>query len=464
MSVKLKVISGPMFGREFNFTEHDVFLFGRSLDCHCCLPDDPYVSWHHFVLEVNPPECRVRDLGSLNGTYINSVKYGGRAKSEKQEEAAKRIVASEVKDSDLIKVGKTVLKVSVEAEKADDSPAACFKCGQEIATSDKEALAYIGGTYLCRKCREKPAQSPFPAQREEAQKDGAQILEDLLNGLFGGAGEAFPPIPGYEFVRELGRGGFGKVYLVRRDKDGKELALKVMLARKRGLSTNDIKRFQREMGICMELRHPYIVTLEEQGHVNGVFYFTMEYCSGGNLRNLAQRNGGHLEPREALPLMLQALDGLAYAHEKGIVHRDLKPENILLDRTQKLAKISDFGLAKNFEKAGLSGFTAAGEYAGTPPFMPKEQILDFRYVKPVSDIFSIGATFYHLLTGELVYDYRHGTDPIAVILEGKVVPIGRRRDLPKKLAAAIDKAISPEPKDRYQTAAEMKNALEKAIR
>ena len=463
MGVKLKVISGPLFGREFNFTEHEVFLFGRSADCHCCLPDDPYISRHHFMLELNPPEVQIRDLGSLNGTAVNSVKYGGRKKDEHQEEAAKRATVCKVKNGDLITVGETTLKIIVESKKDKEIPGHCFQCGQLIPVHQKDELAYLGGTFLCRECRKKLAPPPMPSQKDELEKSGAEILDDLLQAISAaGSGQpALLQIPGYEIIRELGIGGCGKVYLARRCRDGRELALKVMLSRKSGISDKDIQRFQREMKICMELKHQHIVTLEEQGNYHGLFYFTMEYCPGGDLGRLMDKRGKYLNPEEALPLMLQILDGLIYAHKKGVVHRDLKPGNLLLDQTQKVVKISDFGLSKNFEQAGLSGFTAAGEYSGTSCFMPKEQILDFKYVKPVSDIFSIGATFYNILTGNYVYDFQSGTDPLLAILEGRVIPISKRRNLPKKLAAVIDKAISPEMEDRYQTAMEMKKELEK---
>jgi hypothetical protein len=468
MSVKLKVISGPLLGREFNFTEHNVFLFGRSSDCHCYLPDDPYISRHHFMLEVNPPEVQIRDLGSLNGTAVNHVKYGGRKKEEDQEEAARRATTNvcKVKNGDLITVGETTLKILVEAEKDNEVPGKCFKCGQVIPINQKEELAYIGGTFLCRECRKKLAPAPLPSPEDGLEKSGSKILDDLLNSLPDADGnqQAMLKIPGYQMIGEIGSGGCGKVYLARRCHDGRELALKIMIPRKSGLSDKNIKRFQREMKICMELKHQHIITLEEQGNYHGLFYFTMEHCPGGDLDRLMEKRGKYLSVKEALPLMLQIMDGLVYAHKKGVVHRDLKPGNLLLDQTQKIVKISDFGLSKNFQQAGLSGFTVAGEYAGTFYFMPKEQILDYKYVKPVSDIFSIGATFYNILTGNYVYNIQYGTDPLLAILEGKVIPISKRRNLPKQLVAVIDKAISPEMEDRYQTAIEMKKELEKVTR
>jgi len=461
MSVKLKIISGPMSGNNFEFKEHDIFIFGRLSDCHCCLPDDPYISRHHFLLEVNPPEVRLKDLGSLNGTYINNMKFGGRDKDEQPEEAVKRSSYCDVKNGDFIKVGNTTFNVVMEVASDKQAPAACIKCGKLFAVNERGGLAYIGGTFLCYECRGKLA-APVPSIKD-MKGARANMLDDLLLGIFGNDQSA-PDIPGYQLFREIGKGGFGKVYLVKRNRDGKELALKVMLSRKKNVNDKDVQRFHREMKVCMDLRHKNIVLLEEQGNHNGMFYFTMEYCPGGNIGLLLHKRGKPLEEDEAVSMMLQVLDGLAFAHEKSIVHRDLKPENILLDQSQKIVKISDFGLSKNFEQAGLSGFTAAGEYAGTPDYMPKEQLLDYKHIKPASDIFSIGATFYNMLTGDYVYDFKPGADPLVAILDGKVIPIRKRRNVPKKLADVIDKSISPEPKDRYQTVAEMKRDLQKAMK
>ncbi len=129
-----------------------------------------------------------------------------------------------------------------------------------------------------------------------------------------------------------------------------------------------------------------------------------------------------------------------------------------------MAKVGDFGFAKSFQKAGFSGMTMTGHYAGTPYFMPREQVINFKYVKPVSDIWSMGATCYNVLTGKLPRDYPHGVDPIEVILGGKIVPIQKRdARIPAKLAEVIDRAVANDPKKRYQDAGEMREALARAL-
>ncbi len=151
------------------------------------------------------------------------------------------------------------------------------------------------------------------------------------------------------------------------------------------------------------------------------------------------------------PWILQALTGLAFAHSNNFVHRDIKPANILIHRN--IARISDFGMSKNFQKAGLSGMSMTGHYAGTPLFMPPEQITNFKYVKPVSDVWSMGAAIYNVLTGQFPYPFDRKRDPIDIILNENVVPI-RDRDasIPRPLADVLDKAVAKRHKNRFENA------------
>jgi len=214
------------------------------------------------------------------------------------------------------------------------------------------------------------------------------------------------------------------------------------------------------------LRHHHIVALLDHGSAASAFYFVMELCEGGSVGDLMARNGGKLTLSQASPIMMQALDGLAHAHRNGFVHRDLKPQNILLDRSADgwTAKIADFGLAKSFQQAGFSGMTMTGHYCGTPYFMPREQVIHFKHVKPTSDIWSMGATLYNMLTSQTPHDFPRGRDPIEIILRGGIIPIRRRdRGIPKKVAEVIDRALLNSPSDRYQDAAEMREALAKVL-
>jgi hypothetical protein len=423
--VTLTITKGPNKGAVFEFNEHDTFIFGRMEDCHARIPDDNEVSRHHFILEVNPPNASLRDLGSLNGTHINGKKCAGREDGETPEEGAKRkYPIIEIRDGATIAVGKSSITVAIQQPKLKADIAPGFEVG------DLSRL------------------SP----------------EELFGLVFGKAGQPQKPLlqlPAYTVDAELGRGGFGAVYKARRKKDGVPVAIKVMLSRIQ--ATEDaVRQFHREMAVVEKLDHANIVRFLESGSHQGAFYFVMELCDGGSMADAATKNGGKLPLAQIKPWILQSLAGLAFAHAKGFVHRDIKPANILIHRN--IARISDFGMSKNFQKAGLSGMSMTGQYAGTPLFMPPEQITNFKYVKPVSDVWSMGATIYNVLTGQFPYPFDRKRDPIDIILNENVIPI-RERDasVPKPLATVIDKAVAKRHKNRFQDATELSSALLKVI-
>ena len=152
-------------------------------------------------------------------------------------------------------------------------------------------------------------------------------------------------------------------------------------------------------------------------------FFTLEYCDGGSVDRLMVRRGGKLAIGEAVPIILQTLDGLDYAHNaeipnvklkdgsigrgRGLVHRDLKPQNLFLCTVggTQVAKLGDYGLAKAFDMAGLSGHTYTGEVAGTPQFMPRQQVLRFKDLRPEADVWAIAAALYNMLTGRFPRDF-----------------------------------------------------------
>ncbi len=407
--VWLEAVAGPIRGRRFSFEGHDTFLFGRAPDCHAALPaGDATASRHHFLLEVSPPVARLRDLGSLNGTWVNGTCYGGRPPEETPSLAARGpAVDVDLRHGDQIRVGSTVFEFGV--------------LGAE------------------------PGGLPPPRWRATPAA-------------------AVPRVPGYDTGHLLGKGGMGTVYLARRIGDGREVALKVMRP-ETTLDPDARASFLREIEVTSRLRHPNIVTLFEHGTVGEAFFFAMEYCAGGSLADVLRRLPGPLAPAVAVGLALALLDGLADAHGRGFVHRDIKPENVLLaDDTLATPKLADFGLAKSFEQAGLSGLTATGIIAGTPYLMPREQLTSFRLLRPASDVWSLGATLYHMLTRAYPRDFRPGADPLQVVLEGRVVPVrARAPGLPERLAAVVDRAVSDDLAVRYGDAAALRDALREAL-
>ena len=250
----------------------------------------------------------------------------------------------------------------------------------------------------------------------------------------------------------------GAVYLARGGERQGPVALKVMLPEAR-LDDGARDLFLREIEVTRALRHRNIVGVLEAACEGELFYLALEYCEGGSAEALRRRHGGRVPLATALRLMCDVLDGLAFAHERGFVHRDLKPDNVLLAQ-DGTARLSDFGLAKSFELAGLSGMTATGAVAGTLQFMPREQLTSFRQTRPESDVWSAAATFYHLLTGEFARDFPGEAEPLAVILRGGFVPLqDRDPSIPAELARVIDTALADDPARRHRDAGVFARAL-----
>lgn len=492
--ILLGVEKGPEKGRVFTFDEHDTFIFGRAPNCHIRMPgEDATVSRHHFILEVDPPDGRLRDLGSKNGTLVANRKCGGRARGETPEEGARhRYPQVDLRHGDRIQVGETLFRVSIEL------PILCCDCSDEIPRLKREAYAWIAGSFICPKCRAKAGRAKAPqrpgkvearkctecgkdvsgelgrgrageyvclACQEKARDDPAILLMRMMLQSASASGQKPPEdIGGYEKVRQIGAGGFGAVYLAKRRSDGMVVALKVMLA-KQPVTEKAQQAFLREISVIRELDHPNCVRFFDTGGAGSGFYFVMEYCPGGSVMDLMKRRRGPLSVKEAVPLMRQAVTGLAHLHERGFVHRDLKPPNILLTEIEGgIAKVSDFGLAKNFDKAGFSGLTLTGDYAGTPEFTPRDQLVDYKRTMPAADVWSMGATFYFALTAEFPRDFAEGEDKLNAILVKNAIPI-RKRDskIPLKLAEVIDRSLSEDLEVRYPDGGALLKALEVAV-
>lgn len=431
MHLNLRVLAGPYQGQVFSFTQADTFLIGRTEDSHLYLPEDRFFSRHHCLLEITPPHCRLRDLGSSNGTYVNG----------------QRVTEADLKNGDHIQGGETVLLV--EVGEGD---------GQGSVPDDDEALKATIVSVECLNC----------GRREDAQASAADdrlsfLCEDCRIELKNKP----QPIPGYDMVRVLGRGGMGCVMLGRDQKSGATVAIKTLLP-EFAVTDKAMKRFMREIDVAAALKHANIVEFIDRGTHNGVVYLVTEFIDGADSAKLADQRGGVLPPQETLGIITQVLDALAYAHAQGYIHRDIKDQNILVSGAwpNALAKLTDFGLAKSFTQSGMSGVTVAGEMAGTLAYMPPEQLRNFRDVKPQSDIYAVGMTAYSLLTNEIALNIPRRSsmpDTIKAIFEQPTIPLRQRAPhLPQQLCEIIDRALVKDPTQRWQSAQAMRTALRHA--
>ncbi|MEP6901204.1 MAG: FHA domain-containing serine/threonine-protein kinase [Actinomycetota bacterium] len=436
MRVTLRVIAGPQIGRVFTFEQHETFMIGRGEDSHFCLPQDRYFSRHHCILEIAPPQCFMRDLGSTNGTFVNGI----------------RVETCYLKSGDRIQGGETVLEVEVSTETSTDVPVfgqpvlntttipslitvQCLNCGIPAEAEASRPDAKM--TFLCDNCREKLKQNP-------------------------------QPIPNYQMIRILGQGGMGSVMLARSMNDGRPVAIKTLLPEV-AISEQSLKRFLREIEVSSSLQHPHIVSYIEHGTHNGIVYLVTEFVGGMDASKLMKHRGGKLPYQEVVKIMEQTLAALDFAHSLGFVHRDIKEQNILVDGLfpNYNSKLTDFGLAKSYKQTGMSGVTMVGDVAGTIAYMPPEQIRDFKEVQPPSDIYAAGMTAYSLLTGAHALDIspRAGiAETVKAIFEKPIIPIAQRSlDVPIRIASVIETAIAKQVELRWRSAGEMRDALLRAM-
>ncbi len=264
----------------------------------------------------------------------------------------------------------------------------------------------------------------------------------------------------YRVDAVLGRGGMGVVLRGYDDQLQRVVALKVIQAGAPGEQAR--ARFVREARAAARVEHDHIVRVYAVANPpDGPPYLVMEYLDGATLAERVRRRGW-LAPREAAEVAAQVADGLAAAHAAGLIHRDIKPANILFDSATGRAKIADFGLARALARSIVE--TQDGALAGTPAYMSPEQAQGRDDPDPRSDVYSLGATLYEALTGELPF---RGAPHLVIrqILDDEPRPPRRLRDtIPRDLETACLKAMAKEPHRRYASAAEMGDDLRRWLR
>jgi serine/threonine protein kinase len=259
----------------------------------------------------------------------------------------------------------------------------------------------------------------------------------------------------YVLQERLGEGGMGAVYKARNWKIGRIVALK--LIRKECLDNETIvRRFHREIEAAAQLSHPNIIHAFDAGESDdGTHFFVMEYVAGTDLAKLVKQ-AGPLPVRTACDYIRQAALGLQHAHERGMVHRDIKPSNLFLATEGGLVKLLDMGLAKLTGAAvdgeTTSALTQQGAVMGTPDYIAPEQTLDAHAADIRADLYSLGCTFYYLLTGRVPFPGGTLGQKIAQHLSRAPVPVCQLRpEVPARVAAVVARLMAKRPEERHQT-------------
>jgi len=425
MRIVLTVISGPLAGRSREFAPAPALIrVGRAsradFSLHAADRKDLAISREHCVLEVAPPVCRVRDAGANNGIRVND----------------RPVEWAELNSGDRIRLSKqTELRIDIAPDPDEPPP------GRSTLDSWDDHYEVVPGS-PCLVCTQPPPLHGVvcSACRQRRSRDPQ-------------------PVPGYLLLRELGRGGMGVVWLAEEQQSNRRVAVKLIRPDLEATG-EQIDRFLREARTLRDLDHANIVPFRAMGESAGLLHFVMDYVPGTDAARLV-RDGGPLPIRRAVRIVLEMLDGLAYAHGLGVIHRDLKPANLLVVERPWNVRLADFGLAFHAEQSKVSRLTQVHTLGGTLSFLPPEQALGLRFATPASDQYGAAATLYHLLTGCYVHDLpRAFPAQLDRILNYPAVPIRQRKsDLPPALAEVVNRALAVEPADRYPNVRAFARAL-----
>lgn len=275
----------------------------------------------------------------------------------------------------------------------------------------------------------------------------------------------------YQLERLLGAGGFGSVYRAKHVHTDAHVALK-LLKKSLGADQQMIERFLREARAAASVGSEHIVRVTDAGMTpEGQAFLALEYLDGSDLKELATREAPLPHQRVAM-LVLQVLDALAAAHQKGIVHRDMKPANVFVVRRtdergteRDFVKLLDFGISKMHGDAATSGLTMTGVAMGTPAYMAPEQFFDARSVDARADLYSVAAMLYELLSGRLPFDAESYAHLIVKVRTEQPAPLHQLvADVPLPLAQVVMVGLAKEPHQRWQSAKEFADAIRSALK
>jgi WD40 repeat protein len=345
------------------------------------------------------------------------------------------------------------------------------------ATSESLLVLVVGEVHLRAERGDAPAlseyQQRFP-QLAEPLAEQFELLRMLATappapmspGL--AATRTLPPLdvpevlrehPRYQVQQLLGRGGMGAVYRAQHRLMERTVALKLINAELLSAPIA-LQRFQQEMKAAAKLTHPNIVQAFDAETAGNVHFLVMEFVPGTDLHQHLEANGP-LPLAQACDYIRQAALGLEHAHQRNMVHRDIKPHNLMLT-TEGIVKVLDFGLARVVREGSLGkgGLTNAGTVMGTADYIAPEQTIDAHDVDGRADIYSLGGTLYHLLSGQVPYPGGTVIDKMMRHTLDKPAPLRELRpDLPAELVAVVEKMLAKKPELRYARAADVATAL-----
>ncbi len=440
MAVKLRCVEGENPGAVYVLGPGESRVFGRHRSADVVIAD-PLLSRHHLMVRVGEGGSAVAlDLNSLNGTFLNECP----------------IDEAPLSHGDRLRIGAQVFAVEIDRPPAGAAPldsadtvaamVFCARCHRAMEAPSRRHAPWK--TFVCDRCRE-----------AEGSTLDARAIE------------------GWVLLRKVRDTAYGPVYEAAEDAPGGRRGLVKLIAPEKVVDRRAMELFTREAAIGQKLVHPSIVQLIATGERNGLYYLIEELPPGRALSDHLRERGA-LPPREALFVAREVARALAFAFERGVVHRNVHPAAIFLgpgDAPEAAAlglaygrvRLGDFGLAKplNSEKSGTSGITKAGEWKGVLNYVAPEQLANAATVDQRADVYGLGATLYHMLSGRAPYEATSPLRTLRRIGEGDLTPLlALAPATPPPVAALVARAMEREAARRFQSPKEMLEAVEAAER
>lgn len=349
--------------------------------------------------------------------------------------------------------------LDVDGESSAEQPAGSDDLQATVDTRD---VKHRGSTNLLTSADVSGKDGAAEATIQEPSSTQGRFVAETAPLTPGGSAVAHGPVRDlgdYELVEEIARGGMGVVFKAHQKRLNRTVALKMILSGEFA-GDEEIRRFHAEAEAAANLQHSGIVPIYEVGEYQGRHFFSMGYVEGRSASSLV--DNGPIASRQAASLLRQIVDAIAYAHEHNVIHRDLKPGNILLDSDGN-PKVTDFGLAKRIDSD--AGLTGTGQVLGTPGYMaPEQAAANLEAVGVRSDVYSLGGILYCFLTGRPPFQAANVMDTLMQVIHDD--PIS-----PRRLNGSIDldleticlKCLQKDPGDRYASASELRDELDRYL-
>ena len=452
MFAQLEVIAGADRGRVFPLSPDTPLVIGRGRQTETRL-NDLRVSRVHCQIECRGGNVVVKDLNSVGGTFVND----------------RAITEHRLQSGDIIRLGETKLRFEC-ADIADQNtlppqqaePAFPLSLSLDSPILDALPVSVEDLPVAIPIDDDLPAAIPIDDEPDIVPAPAAlKLLPGERLGELSGA-----VLSHYRVGVVLARGNSGVVFRAKDFKHQRDAAVKVL---KPEFARNDIEvqRFIRSMKTMMPLRHPNLVALYGAGKKGPYCWVAMEFIEGESLSQVIQRIGvaGMLDWRHAFRIAVHIGRALQFAHRRHIVHRNLTPQNVLIAQADRVAKLGDLMLVKAIEGSMAQQITQANEMLGDVRYMSPEQSFGPERMDARSDLYSLGAMLYASLTGQAPFEGDSLIDTIAKIRQAQVVmPKKYQMSIPDAFQAVILRLLAKRPEDRYPSADELLQELERVAR